>query len=220
MLLVSVVGALALAVIAFPFVGIGEDSGTPAPVADPIPGASLADELPPAVVLARSDATELMLPVAQDRITAIVFRAVDNPEARELTPGDGFDYEIADIAGSSGPETAGVDVGVPAGTPVYSPISGRIASVSDYLVAGRVEGFEVLIEPSEGASIAVRVSQLGAWAGERPEIGARVSTGAGLPIGVVRDLSRVAELPVGRFTADAGNSVHMEVLATGNTPVG
>jgi hypothetical protein len=220
MLLISVVGALALAVIAFPFAGIGGDDRSPAPVADPVPPGTIETERPAAVVIARADATELLLPIAQDRVTAIVFRAVDNPEARELAPGEGFSFEMAEIAGASGPETAGVDVGAPAGTPVYAPIDGRIASVSDYLVAGRVEGFELLIEPSRGASLAVRVTQLDPFDGERPQIGARVSAGAGTPIGRVRDLSRVAELPVGRFTADAGNSVHMEVLATGNIPVG
>jgi hypothetical protein len=220
MLVISVVGALALAVIAFPFVGIGGDADRPAPVADPIPGQTSATQRPAAVVVARADATELLLPIVQERITAVVFRAVDNPEARELTPGDGLKYEIADIAGASGPRTAGVDIGAPAGTPVYAPIDGRIASVSDYLVAGQVEGYEVLIEPSRGSSIAVRVTQMDPFEGERPEIGARVSAGAGEPIGRVRDLSRVAELPVGRFTADAGNSVHIEMLATGNIPVG
>jgi hypothetical protein len=220
MLLISVVGALALAVIAFPFVGIGGDSGSPAPVADPVPGKTLSTQRPAAVVVGRADATELLLPIAQERITAVVFRAVDNPQARELTPGEGLKYEVADVAGASGPDTAGVDIGAPAGTPVYAPINGRIASVSDYLVAGRVEGFELLIEPSRGASIAVRVTQIDPWQGQRPEIGARVSAGAGIPIGVVRDLSEVAELPVGRFTADAGNSVHIEMLATGNIPVG
>ncbi|MDH3725813.1 MAG: M23 family metallopeptidase, partial [Thermoleophilia bacterium] len=109
------------------------------------------------------------------------------------------------------------DVGAPAGTPVFAPIDGTIASVSDYLVAGQVEGYEVLIEPSRGASIAVRATQLDPVEGV--EIGTRVSAGADV-IGRVRDLSRVAELPVGRFTADAGNSVHLEVLATGNIPVG
>ncbi|MDH3724609.1 MAG: hypothetical protein OER93_02530, partial [Thermoleophilia bacterium] len=99
MLVISVVGALALVAIAFPFVGIGGDSDRPAPVADPVPGKTLSTQRPAAVVIARADATELLLPIAMERITAIVFRAVDNPEARELSPGDGLSYEIAEIAG-------------------------------------------------------------------------------------------------------------------------
>ena len=221
MLAISVVGTIAAIVIAFPFVGIGDDSNQVDPVAHPVASDSIATSLPPAVVMARSDATELRMPVVRERITAFVFRAVDNPAARELRPGDGIDYHVAKIAGSSGPATAGLDIGAPAGTPVYPPVDGTITSVSDYRVAGRVEGYEILIEPSRGSSVAVRVSQLSPFDGQNPpEIGRKVSAGAEPPIGRVHDLAGIAELPVGRYTSDAGNSVHLEVLATGDIPVG
>jgi hypothetical protein len=206
-------------VIAVPFVGIGRDSGPAGPLADPVPTQSLTTERPAGVVIARADAVELMLPITMERVTAFVFRAVDSPEARELSPNEQIDYHVADIEGASGPDKAGVDVGAPAGTPVYAPIDGTITSVSDYAVAGRIEGYELLIEPTRGASVSVRVSQLSPEDGiTRPTIGSRVSAGRDV-IGRVHDLAEVAALPVGRFTADAGNSVHLEVVATGSIPI-
>lgn len=219
MLAISAVGALALAVIAFPFVGIGRDSEPIGSVADPIAAPTLTTERPAAVVLARSDAVELMLPIVADRVTAFAFRAVDSTQARELTPNEQIEYHVARLETATGSDFDGLDVGAAPGTPVYSPVDGVISAVTDYMVAGRVEGYEVLIEPGRGSSVAVRVSQIGALEGEsRPTIGQRVGAGKDV-VGRVHDLARVADLPLGRFTADGGNGAHIEVLAVGDIPI-
>ena len=219
MLAISVVGALALAVIAFPFVGIGGDSEPVGSVADPVPALPLSTERPAAVVLARSDAIEIMLPIVAERVTAYAFRAVDSTQARELTPNEHLDYEVAHLQGATGSDYGGLDVGAAPGTPVYSPVDGIVTAVTDYTVAGRVEGYEVLIEPGRGSSVAVRVSQISSPDGDtRPMIGQRVGAGKD-EIGRVHDLSGVADLPLGRFTSDGGNGAHIEVLATGDIPI-
>ena len=77
------------------------------------------------VVIARASGVDLHLPIARSQITAVAFRAVDEPGAVALTPnGGGIAYDIAPSEGRPGPETGSVDVGAPAGTPVYSPVDG------------------------------------------------------------------------------------------------
>jgi hypothetical protein len=169
------------------------------------------------VVIARAGGVDLHLPIARAQITAVAFRAVDEPGAVALTPnGDGISYDIAPRDGRPGPETGSVDVGASAGTPVYSPVDGTVTSVAPYMVAGRQQGYQVTIAPTDAADVVVQLTHLETPAGaSAPTVGAPVRAGLAPPIGQVQDFSGVAEQEIARYTSDSGNHVHIEVVRTG-----
>jgi hypothetical protein len=217
LMLLTLIPALVLAAAAFPFVGIGEDSGG-AGAALPVRDSASAITPPVDLTVARADGIALRLPVELERVTAFVFRPVDNQTAQPLEPGTGIEHHEVSLEGSSGPARGGLDVGAPAGTPVYAPVDGVIANVSDLIVAGRKEGYEITIEPVRASSVGVRVTHLDPYDGRTvPDIGQQVSAGATI-LGRVRDLSGTTQLLAAQFTSDAGNNVHIEVLANPNPP--
>ncbi len=192
-------------------------SEAPGAVAPPVTAAA-----PPAsgagdVVIARASGVDLHLPIARSQITAVAFRAVDEPGAVALTPnGGGIAYNIAPSEGRPGPETGSVDVGAPAGTPVYSPVDGTVTSVAPYMVAGRQQGYQISIAPSDASDVVVQMTHLETPAGgTAPTVGAMVRAGLAPPIGQVRDFSRVAQQEIARYTSDSGNHVHIELVRTG-----
>jgi hypothetical protein len=98
---------------------------------------------------------------------------------------------------------------------VSAPVAGHVASVSDYLVLGRIEGYELTIAPAAApGGLALRLTHLDEPpTGERPSVGTPVRAGVTL-LGRVRDFSAVGEQGLSRFTADSGNHVHMELFRT------
>jgi hypothetical protein len=217
--LLPLVGAILLAVvIGLLLVKSGsassdESGGLAAPVAPAAPPAEGAGD----VVVAQAGGVALHLPINRSQITAVAFRAVDEPGAVALDPnGDGVSYEIAPSDGRPGPETGSVDVGAAAGTPVYSPVDGTVTSVAPYMVAGTQEGYQVSIAPADAADVIVQINHLDTPAGAAaPTVGAPLRAGLAPPIGQVRDFSRVAEQEIARYTQDSGNHVHIEVVRTG-----
>jgi hypothetical protein len=166
------------------------------------------------VVLARADGVDLHLPIDRSMITAIAFRAVDDPGAVAMTPSSGgVSYRVASNDSQSGPDTGSVDVGAPAGTPVFSPVDGTVASVSPYLVAGRQQGYQVGIAPSAAADVQVELTHLESPAGSSPPaVGTPVRAGLKPALGQVRDFSHVAQQDLSQYTSDSGNHVHIEVV--------
>src|SRR5437764_6948982 len=69
---------------------------------------------PPPLSIASLGSLSLRMPVDRRVVTAIAFRAVDNPAALALTPAKGTGAEVVGD-GRSGSDTASVDVGTPAG---------------------------------------------------------------------------------------------------------
>ncbi|MDX6645883.1 MAG: hypothetical protein QOK40_1610 [Miltoncostaeaceae bacterium] len=194
----------------------GGGSADIASVAPPaLPGAG-ADRPPTAdLVIARGADVTLRLPVDRPRVTAIAFRAVDDPGAVALTPVGPLDSHVAPSDGMPGPDTASVDVGSAAGTLVYSPVSGVMASLTPYIVAGREEGYEVVISPSGTSGVAVVLTHLDPPEGsDPPSVGSAVSAGSTV-LGRIRDFSSVGPQQIARYTADAGNHVHIEVVRSG-----
>lgn len=183
----------------------------PGGIAPPVPPVGV-PRPPQAVILASSQAIDLRLPIDRTQITAIVFRAVDNPDAVALEPSPGLNAEVAPRGGVSGSATASVDIGARAGTAVYAPVSGIVRAVTPYRIAGRVAGYELLIDPESAADRSVRINHLEALEGARPlRIRQTVRAGETL-IGQVRDFSRIADQALSKYTADSGNHVHIEVV--------
>jgi murein DD-endopeptidase MepM/ murein hydrolase activator NlpD len=171
---------------------------------------------PERLVIARLPGLDLRLPVDRGQVTAIAFRAVDDPNALALAPGDGIDHRVAPSDGRAGADTSGVDVGAPATAPVYAPVDGMITAVTPYLVSGRQEGYQVAIAPTVAAGMVVTLNHLEAVTGRRPpSVGHPVQAGVTV-LGRVRDFTGVVKQEISRYTSDSGNHVHIEVLRTGS----
>jgi hypothetical protein len=167
---------------------------------------------PPDVTIASAGDVELRLPVDRRRVTAIAFHAVENTNAVELTPGDDVNAHVLPRDGRAGPETGSVDVGAPATTPVYAPVTGVVMSVVPYRISGQVEGYEVIVSPATAKGVDVRITHLEPpAAGEAPTIGEPVTDGVTV-LGQVRDFSHIVDQEIARFTSDSGNHVHIEVV--------
>lgn len=171
---------------------------------------------PPRQVLARAEGVEILLPVHRQRVTAIGYHPVDDPAAVELQPATGIDYGELSREGRGGPAHVGLDVGAPAGTVVYSPVDGVVAGVADFRVAGRTEGYELMIQPVTAGGLALRMSHLEPAPGvEPPSVGEAVTAGRTV-VGMVRDFSGVAEQQLSELTSDSGNHVDVELIRTGS----
>jgi hypothetical protein len=212
---VAVAGPLAIVLQGGPLGGGGP--AEIASVAPPIPAPGAGSDRPPTpdLVIAEGAGVTLRLPVDRPRVTAIAFRAVDDPNAVPLTATGPLDSHVAPADGLSGPDTASVDVGAAAGSPVYSPVSGVMASVTPYIVAGEEQGYEAVISPSGTSGVAVVITHLDPpEGGEPPSVGSAVSAGSTV-LGRIRDFSSVGPQAIARYTADAGNHVHIEVVRSG-----
>lgn len=214
----AIIPALVVGLIAAALALTGGTSSEAAPpaVEAPVPSPALGSGArPPDIVVARSEGVELRLPVDPKRVTAAAFHPIGDPLARALEATGALEIEQVPRGDRAGPETAALDVGAPAGTTVFAPVDGVIAGVADYTVSGRVQGYEVTVEPAGVRGLMVRVTHLDPpVVGDRPDVGESVSAGV-TAIGRVRDFSTVAEQELARFTADSGNHVHMELIRTG-----
>lgn len=207
------VGILAL------ILSLGDGDGTSisaGPLAAPVPAAqSGSGARPPELVIARGEGVEVHLPVDPERVTAAMFHPVNDASGVGLDAAGPLDIRQAERGDRAGPETAGLDIGAPAGTTVFSPLDGVIAGVSDYVVSGRIEGYEVILSPSVAASgLVLRLTHLDEPANApRPSVGSPVRAGT-TPLGRVRDFSAVARQEISDYTSDSGNHLHMELVRT------
>ncbi|MGD9695617.1 MAG: hypothetical protein AB7V42_08160 [Thermoleophilia bacterium] len=190
----------------------------PAPLAAPVQADAAGGARPPEVTIARGEGVEVNLPVDPDLVTAAMFHPVSDPGGVEMTAAGGLSIRQADRDGRSGPAAAGLDVGAPAGTTVYSPVDGVIVSVSDYTVRGQIQGYELAIAPETASTgVLLRLSHLeGTPNGERPVVGTAVQAGV-TPLGRIRDFSKVGPQELSDYTSDSGNHVHMELVRTDAT---
>ena len=204
----------------------GVDSGA---VASPVAASALdLGVRPPDRIIARAGLVELHLPVDRTHVAQTLFRPIDNADGVALDPASGWKHVTAPRDGRAGPGTAGLDIAAPPETIVYSPVTGTIASVVDYVVAGRTAGYEVDISPQAQSDVVVRVRHItgiplsrnagavcdGAAGFDRPNVGDPVTAGFTC-IGEVRDdsdLAGFARPEVAKYVSGPGNHVHMEVV--------
>ncbi len=213
---------LAVAVIvAIVFAVTAGDGGGDAvgPVASPVPPASAgAAGAPQRVVMARSGRLEVVLPVAERQVTAMLFRPGGDPGGIGMTAASDLPHAVTQDDGSTGAVVAAVDVGAPAGSVVYSPVDGVVTAVSPYRVLGRPEGLRIVLTPSGMPDVAVGITNVEpAPDGTVPQIGSAVGAGRTV-IGRVRDMSRVGTPAIARYTNDSGNHVTVELLRQATGP--
>lgn len=190
------------------------DQAATAPVASPVPSPDLGSGArPPELVIARADGVQVHIPVDPGRVTAMAFHPIDDPSGIAMSASAAVHIHQASRAGRAGPDTAGLDVGAPAGTTVYAPVDGVIQGVSDYTLFGRVEGYEVDIAPAVAAGgMVLRLTHLDEPPnGVRPVVGTPVRAGV-TELGRVRDFSAVARQEIAKFTADSGNHVELSLV--------
>jgi hypothetical protein len=101
-----------------------------------------------------------------------------------------------------------LDVGAVAGTDVYSPVDGTVVAIRDQIVSGKVIGAEVELRPSSAPSLVVSIQNV------RPDpvlsVGANVAAGSS-KLGTVTNISRHERQALGRYAAEGGNNVALQV---------
>lgn len=210
----SPLAALALIVMAFVLVG-ARSTDSAQPLAAPISTSPVSAGKPPEVVIARGEGVSIKLPVDPAVITAAAFRPIGDPGSVPMESSGALNIRQVDRGDLLGPATSGLDIGAPAGTPVYAAVDGIVVSIGDYKVAGRIEGFEIAIAPDAAAQgVIVRMTHLDEHErGLDLRVGEPVQAGETL-IGRVRDFSGVGRQQLSQFTSDSGNHVHLELIRT------
>jgi hypothetical protein len=191
----------------------------------------------PPETLATVSPLRLELPVSQQRVTAIVYHATGAANAIPLSPAGhqknaGFFARLGErlfgsdsskgpsyyVDGSgSGSDTGSVDVGAPAGTDVYSPVDGVVASIQPYVLNGEVRGSIIQIRPSDFAAVIVTVGNLSKHLDV--DVGSPVQASV-TKLGRIIDLSKLLKQTVANYTSDAGNHVSLTVSpAPGASPL-
>ncbi len=182
-----------------------------------------------AVVVARVEGVDVLLPVAREVTTAVAYHPVDHDDAVGFTPmgkrlsggdlgqklaaifaeGGEVQYYLMDGNGRSGsPSTAGLDVGAVPGSPVVSPVDGKVTAVKEYRVLGRYRDVEIDIVLADDPSLLLIVTHV---AKPQVEIGEVVLRGTTV-LGSVRGFPSGLQQALSQFTSDNGDHVHMTVL--------
>ena len=170
-------------------------------------------------------------PVAQGGVTAIGFHG-SSEGALELQPAgpqrnEGLVARLwRRITGASksglawyqlsGGPLRTLDVGAVAGTDVYSPVDGTVVAIRDHVVSGSVVGAEIELRPTSAPSLVVSIQNV------RPDpaltVGANVAAGSS-KLGTVTDISRYERQALGRYAADGGNNVAIQVYPSASLGV-
>lgn len=181
------------------------------------------------IVVARVEAIDMLLPVAQQQTTAIAFHPVDNGNTVPFSPlGERVNSptlanKVADIftngggpryylmpgdGGDGSSSTSGLDIGAVPGVFVYSPVDGRVTAVKPYELLGRYADYEVDIQLSDDPSLLLVATHLKK---PRVKIGDDVRAGQTV-LGKLRGFPTVVQQDLRQYTADAGDHLQLVVL--------
>jgi len=179
-------------------------------------------------VLATQGGLRLFVPIEQDRVTAIAYHQVAGSRAFSLEPtGHQANADLArrlwrrvfgDSSGGlryfvSDDSTDAVDVGAHAGTQIYAPVDGLIASVTPEVIGNKTAAVTVGISPTDDPSVVVyvgHVSASSAAAGDALRVGDSVSASR-TPLGTVADMSKVEVSDLRKYVSDSGNNAQVWV---------
>lgn len=179
------------------------------------------------VVVARVGDIDVLLPVARRVTTAIAYHAVDNGDAVPLEPsgdcvsgglrqrladvfagGGGVQYYLASESDAVGSSTAGLDVGAVPGSPVVSPVDGRVVAIKKYRVLGRYNDVEINIQLAHDPSLLLVVTHV---AQGDVAIGDTVARGKTV-LGTVRGFPGDLDQTLSQYTSDNGDHVQLMVI--------
>ncbi|MGI9116019.1 MAG: hypothetical protein ACR2JV_00070 [Gaiellales bacterium] len=175
--------------------------------------------------LARQDQLVLLVPVQQSRITAILFHPVAGADALQLDPvGEPVNQGIlsrlvsafqGENAGGPAYEIQGdptsVDIGGPIATDTYTPVDGKVLSITPLIVNGTTYGDQIAIEPLANPGVVVVAT--GIRADPALSVGSPVSTRpeAWTKLGRIVDVTGALDPVLAQYTQDGGNRIHIEV---------
>ncbi len=175
--------------------------------------------------MARQDQLVLLVPVQQSRVTAILFHPVAGADALPLEPvGQPLDEGIfakiiSSFAGDNagGPDyqtdgdTTSVDVGAPVGTDTYTPVDGKVLSITPLIVNGTAYGDQIAVEPIANPGVVVIAT--GIQSDPKLSVGMPVSTRpeAWTKLGRIVDITGALDPLLSKYTQDGGNRLHLEV---------
>ena len=167
----------------------------------------------------------ILLPVAQEAVTAIGFHGSPtgglsmHPLGRQINEGllarlwhkiSGTSKDARawyQLGGASGPGTAVLDVGAAPGTDVYAPVDGTIAAISDTILDGARHGARVDIRPTSAPSVIVSLSHID------PDpalaVGSSVLAGSS-KLGTVANIAVVERQTLAQHTNDNGDNVAID----------
>jgi len=183
-------------------------------------------------IVAMRGPVRLQMPIAQTHTTAIGYHSADDgalglsPVGRQGNQGVLQRVFHAVFGGGGGHpvwyqldggSTSALDVGALPGTDVYSPVDGTVVGISPFVVAGRVFGQRIDIQPQSSPSLVVSLTQL--RADPSLEVGSNVISGA-TQVGAVVDLSGVERQALARYTNDAGDHVSIEIRPASTLALG
>ncbi|HZS30401.1 MAG TPA: hypothetical protein VFA37_04025 [Gaiellaceae bacterium] len=225
LVLLATIFVIALALTAF--------GGSPARAPLPLDRAALASvqTRPVPEIVAQRGGVRFQLPIAQARVTAIGYSSATgalslHPVGHQVNEGL-LSRLVHGIFGGNGGTpawyqlggggTEALDVGAAAGTDVYAPVDGIVASISPFVVEGKQYGAEIDIQPQNAPAVVVAITQL--IADPALKVGSAVVSDA-TKLGTVADLAVVERQALAKYTNDGGNHVTIElrrapVLATG-----
>ena len=196
-------------------------SATPLAAPEILPGGP-----PAAQIVATTGALHLQLPVAQSAVTAIGYHNAGggalalHPVGRQGNAGlfARLWHRIAgsgrhrlvwyQLRGDRGPGTSALSVGAAPGTEIYSPVTGTVVGITDYVLSNRTYGARIDVRPQTAPSVVVSLTHL--RADPALTVGSLVTAGNS-KVGVVVDLSGVERQALARYTQDAGNNVSLSV---------
>lgn len=204
---------------------------TPArvPVGAAVPTFGRSADPDEAVVVAQVEGVDLLLPVAREVTTAVAFHPVDNSDTVAFSPvgerlgGGGLRQKLADIFAAGGgtqyylmsgsgressSSTSGLDVGAIPGSPVVSPVDGKVTAIKEYSLLGRYTDTQVDIRLASDPALLLVVTHL-----RRPkvEIGEIVQRGTTV-LGAVRGFPSSLDQALSQYTSDKGDHVQLMVL--------
>jgi hypothetical protein len=205
----------------------------PASAAQPTFGSGVESDAD--VVVARVEGVDVLLPVAQQVTTAVAFHPVDGSDSVPFTPvgdrisGGGLGQKLADIfagggvqyylmGGGEGVEqsssTAGLDVGAVPGSPVFSPVDGKVTAVKAYKILGRYSDVEIDIRLASDPSLLMIVTHIAmpeSQIDDLVQIGDVVQRGV-TKLGEVRGFPPALDQSLSQYTSDNGDHVQLVVL--------
>ena len=117
-------------------------------------------------VIAFQEDIRIQLPVSQQSVTALGYHGASGNalplgvgrQANEgifarilhrLTGDDASGVTYYQLSGGSGPQTGALDVGAPANTAVYAPVSGTVVSIQTIVLDGKRYGHRIDVVPNE-----------------------------------------------------------------------
>ncbi len=222
--LALVISLVALAVwVAYAIPG-GERAAVPENAA--APGLVASPTVSQEVVVATVEGIEILLPVAREATTAVAFHPVDSADAVPLEPngelasggslgqrladifagGGGLQYYLMADGGSS--STAGLDVGAVPGSPIVSPVDGKVVAVRRYRIFDRYDDVEIHVQMARDPSMLLVVTHL---AHPKIAIGESVVRGQTV-LGDVRGFPTSLDQALSKYTSDSGDHVQLMVL--------